>query len=195
MEAKPTLILDATRPDDPAAAGLLRALADMLKQSRSRVLILRPGDMKIAPCRACFDCWLKTPGLCAVDDDGKTVSRALARAGRLVFFTPIVFGTYSPEIKNAVERSIGVLLPTFRKRHGETHHPVRYPMAPDLIGVGFTDRPDAEAAEIFRRHLTRNALNFDSRSIAAVVVSRDRPLEEGLKELARSLENMQEVGA
>ena len=68
-------------------------------------------------------------------------------------------------------------------------------MAPDLIGVGFTDRPDAEAAEIFRRHLTRNALNFDSRSIAAVVVSRDRPLEEGLKELARSLENMQEVGA
>ena len=49
------------------------------------------------------------------------ISKKVAKADLKVFLTPIVFGGYSSELKKAVDRQLGVLLPFCNKIQGEVH--------------------------------------------------------------------------
>ncbi|MCX6113477.1 MAG: NAD(P)H-dependent oxidoreductase, partial [Proteobacteria bacterium] len=193
MNKKTTLILDGTPKTDLLASDVLKKFKELICQSGSPLLVLQPTEMKIHYCTGCFHCWLKDPGMCVFDDDGRTIARAFSRAERVVFFTPLIFGTYNKDIKNAVERSISILLPTFRKWKGEMHHPVRYQTAPDLIGIGFTDHKDDAASEIFRRHLMRNALNFNAQSLVTTVFTPSQSADEAVEQLKRALEKPEEI--
>ena len=193
MNKKITLILNTTPQTDQLAAGVLKKLKELIKQSGSPLLVLQIPEMKIHPCTGCFSCWLKTPGMCVFNDDGLTVARAFSRAERVVFFTPLLFGTYSKDIKNAVERSISILLPTFRKWKGEMHHPVRYQTAPDLMGIGFTDRTNDGTPELFHRHLMRNALNFNSQSLVTTVFTPGQSIDNAVEQLKSALAKPEEI--
>lgn len=191
MATTRTLILDGTDGADTFAAQVLAALRRRFVGDR--VLVIRPGDLRIASCTGCFDCWIRTPGICVLDDDATQVAHALSLAERVVFLSPLVFGTYCAAIKGALERSIRVLLPTFRTLHGETHHPHRYEMSPHLVGIGLADRPDAEAEEIFHDHFLRNGLNFNARTLACCVIGRGQPEAQWEAELDRALAGAEEV--
>lgn len=154
-------ILDACADDDVFAGAVREALVARLQRD-SETLVIRPAGRKIANCTGCFGCWLKTPGICVIDDDCRAITREIARADRLVFFTPVVFGGYHPDLKAVLERSIGILTPFFRIFRGEMHHPLRTPgKAYQFIAVGIQERADEEAAAAFRERVRRNALNFN----------------------------------
>ena len=52
-------------------------------------------DVSISHCKGCFDCWVKTPGICATRDGAGAVTRALVRSDLVVLLSPITFGGYS----------------------------------------------------------------------------------------------------
>ncbi|HEY6001073.1 MAG TPA: NAD(P)H-dependent oxidoreductase [bacterium] len=156
-----TAILDACAAEDSFAAAARDALIRRFRGD-SETTVIRPAGRKIAACTGCFGCWLRTPGVCVIDDDCRPITREIARADRLVFFTPVVFGGYHPDLKAVMERSIGILTPFFRVFRGEMHHPLRAKdKAYEIIAVGIQERPDEEAAASFRQRVWRNALNFN----------------------------------
>ncbi|MBK8796832.1 MAG: flavodoxin family protein [Anaerolineales bacterium] len=57
---------------------------------------------KIAYCLGCFECWVKTPGLCRIDDDGRTVTAAMLASDLVIYLTPLTYGGYSSELKKAI---------------------------------------------------------------------------------------------
>jgi len=156
-----TTLLTACAEEDGFAAAALEALLGRFRRD-SETQVIRPAGRKIANCVGCFGCWLKTPGICVIDDDCRAITREISRADRLVFFTPVVFGGYHPDIKAVLERSIGILTPFFRVFRGEMHHPLRAKgKAYEFIAVGIQERADEEAAASFRQRVRRNALNFN----------------------------------
>lgn len=48
-------------------------------------IILR--DVNVAPCQGCFECWVKTPGVCKIDDYGRDLAKKMALS---VAFFPVV---------------------------------------------------------------------------------------------------------
>lgn len=144
----------------------LRAVSSAVSaEAGSRGWTASPFDlepMDIKPCRGCFACWLKHPGICAIKDDEEPILRSTASADVLVWLTPIAFGGYGPNLKRALDRIIPDLLPFFIKIRGELHHPLRYPRKRALLVVGTQARPDMEAEGIFHRLVQRNAVNLDS---------------------------------
>ena len=73
----------------------------------------------------------------------------LGPADLRIFVTPIVFGGYSYELKKALDRQIGTLLPFVKKeKNGETHHPSRYDKQPRFVVVGVSASPDADSEAI-----------------------------------------------
>ncbi len=118
----------------------------------------------------CFGCWVRSPGVCVIDDAGREVARLAARCDLLVFLTRLTFGGYSAELKKAVDRLIPNISPFFTKVRGEVHHRLRYAGAPRLLAVGLARQPDEEADGIFRTLLERNAVNMRSPAHAAVIV-------------------------
>ncbi len=168
-----TTIVNACADQDGFAAAALEALAGRFRRD-SETQAVRPAGKRIASCTGCFGCWLKTPGICVIDDDCRAITREIARADRLVFFTPVVFGGYHPDLKTVLERSIGILTPFFRVFRGEMHHPLRAKnKAYEFIAVGIQDLADEEAAAAFRQRVWRNALNFNGQRWQAGCLARE----------------------
>ncbi len=100
------------------------------KGTRVRMLCLR--DMKIAPCRGCFTCWVKTPGLCVYRDDGDILCREFVNSSLVILAAPLVMGYPAASGKVAFDRIIPVVHPYLEDVDGEAHHMKRYDSYPRL---------------------------------------------------------------
>lgn len=130
-------------------------------------------EQKIAYCLGCFECWTKTPGLCRIDDAGRSVAASVIGSDLVIYLSPVTFGGYSSELKKAIDRSICLLSPFFTRVDGEVHHQRRYDRYPALLGVGILSERHAEQEQIFSTLISRNAINMHAPQHAAVVITRD----------------------
>ncbi len=139
---------------------------------------LRIEDMRIRSCSGCFGCWLKTPGECVIDDDGRAVARALAVCDLRVILTPVSFGGYGGLVKLAVDRMIPNISPLFQKIDGEMHHQLRYPHPARFLVVGWQAQPNADSAAIFSQLVRRNAINMHAPTYGSLVLTAEQPADE-----------------
>jgi multimeric flavodoxin WrbA len=169
------LILDGGPRDGrgETCRSISESVAGGARQRGWAVTALELDRMAIKPCRGCFACWLKHPGVCAIKDDEESVHKAMAGSDVQVWITPVTFGGYSPALKKALDRSIPNILPFFIKVRGEVHHPQRYAKRRSFLAFGTLASPDAEAERIFHNLVQRNALNLAS------VMTESRVLYEG----------------
>ncbi|MDR1159433.1 MAG: flavodoxin family protein [Syntrophomonadaceae bacterium] len=113
-------------------------------------------------CMGCFRCWFKTPGRCVIDDRAADFVALMSKHEELIFLSRLVFGGLSPDIKAVLDRSIGFVLPFFRKLNAETHHVPRFDISPlykyIFYGPEITDREKETAKKL----AVANALNLGS---------------------------------
>lgn len=128
-------------------------------------------DLRIARCTGCFNCWTRTPGVCVIADEGRTVAERVARSGLVIYLSPVTFGGYSSNLKVAVDRLIPNILPFFTRINNEVHHQLRYDLQPLFLTIGFTEQPDTEGTKLFRKLTARNALNFHSSRQHSAIMS------------------------
>ena len=187
-------ILNGATGDDAPTDRVANALTDLLQAQGCDVEQIRLEELEIAPCLGCFGCWVKTPGICLIDDAGRDVAKKAIRCELLTFVTPITFGGYSFQLKKAVDRLIPLITPYFQFIDGEIHHQKRYARYPSLLGVGTLPQPNEVQAQLFRTLIHRNAINFHSSHHAAAVVCpqhEDREVNQALKTVLRQLEVLQ----
>jgi len=132
-------------------------------------------EMKIAPCMGCFGCWVKTPGICVIDDIAREIARDIVQSDVLVYLTPIVFGGYSSELKKALDRSISIILPFFQNIEGEIHHKARYDHYPNLLVLGYLDKPKPAHEKVFKFLVNRNAIDMhNDKTLSEILVEEDK---------------------
>lgn len=181
------LVLNGALAGDEGLAPIEATVDSTLGASGWDVERIQLRDVFIAYCKGCFDCWVKTPGICPTQDGAGVVTRALVRSDLVVLLSPITFGGYSSEIKKAIDRSIGIVSPFFTRRDGEVHHKPRYTRHPALLGIGVSEDRDPDEAEIFARLVGRNAINFYAPAHAVCLVSRDDSPVQMQTAIARAL--------
>jgi len=135
----------------------------------------------VARCLGCFGCWVKTPGICVINDAGREITRKMIQSDLLVLLTPVTFGGYSSELKKAMDRFIPIVSPFFTRVHGEVHHRRRYGKYPRVLGIGEVPCDDPESEKIFRTLVRRNGINFYSPACEAAVVQSGQEIGETRK--------------
>ncbi len=169
-----TTILNGALPGDGFVDSVAQVLADHLVSRGGRVQIWTLRDEKVAYCLGCFECWTKSPGICRIDDAGRTVAASIIAGDLVVYLTPVTFGGYSSVLKKAVDRSICLVSPFFTQIDGEVHHQPRYARYPALLGIGVLPAPHPARERIFRDLVERNALNLYARTQRAVTLYRSQ---------------------
>jgi multimeric flavodoxin WrbA len=164
------LILDGSWSPVPALENVKTELKERIlgKGHNLEEIVLRESDIK--RCTGCFGCWVKRPGLCVFEDDGKKVASCIANAQFMVMLTPITFGGYSSLLKNALDRQLPVLLPFFEKMDGEVHHALRYESYPTMLVVGSIEKEDKLHENVFARLAKRNSINGQAPKSNSLVV-------------------------
>lgn len=170
MAGKSVVLLDGTGPGDDDLRVARQVLLEVLNNGGAEVWTFTLREMKLAHCLGCFNCWIKTPGMCVESDEGREVAKAVIRSDATVFFTPVTFGGYSADLKKIVDHFVQLISPFFALEHGEMHHPPRYEQQPSLMVVGVQRQARPAEARIFRTLAGRNAINLHPSSYAAEVV-------------------------
>ncbi|AGX41583.1 flavodoxin family protein [Clostridium saccharobutylicum] len=111
-------------------------------------------------CLGCFNCWLKTPGRCIIEDSYTEMPKYILEGDTFVILTEIKYGCYTSYVKNVIDRSIGILLPFFQTVNGELHHLPRYKKDLKFIVIGYNKNITFDEEETFKDLVRRNAINL-----------------------------------
>lgn len=155
-------ILDGGQETNLPTEQAVNTLEEMLRDMGWSTTTQRVRDLELAPCLGCFACWVKTPGVCIIDDAGRDVARAVRQSRLVALVTPVTFGGYSSTLKNAVDRLIPLIMPYFTFIGSEVHHLRRYETYPSILGVGLLPGSEPEQEQIFQRVIHRNSINMHS---------------------------------
>ncbi|MCM1102867.1 MAG: NAD(P)H-dependent oxidoreductase [Clostridium sp.] len=116
------------------------------------------ADGKYAPCQGCFGCWTKHPAECFMKDRLRQTARVVGQADEFVIITENRYGTYSPAVKNVLDRSIGISTPLSTYRGKQMHHTLRYGKHGLFKVIVHGDITEQEK-ETFTYMAQRNAIN------------------------------------
>lgn len=119
----------------------------------------------IRPCIGCFGCWVKEPGQCVLKDSFSDTGKRLSQCEELIIISECVYGGFSPQVKNVMDRSISYILPFFRIRpDGMMHHQPRYKeqihMSVYFYGKDLTE----EEMDTAKQLVERNAVNLNAKA-------------------------------
>ncbi len=183
------LILNGSLKEDKTMATVNKLMEEILTAESYEVESVLLNEKTIAPCIGCFGCWLRTPGICVIDDYGRILAEKMIKSDIMIWLTPVVYGGYSSELKKALDRIIPLILPFFKKVNGEIHHKERYENYPKIVVLGMTAENDNEMKEIFNNLIKRNSLNwYNSFSGGVINAGLEEDIKYQLKEKFKVLE-------
>jgi multimeric flavodoxin WrbA len=189
-----TVLSALHRPDAEPKESVDKAVLDLRSEILAELEAFVPGakvivhaleDEKIAACLGCFDCWTKTPGVCRIRDDANPIANDLIDSELVVYLAPITFGGWCASMKQAIDRTLGLIAPFFQMQEGEVHHKKRYDHYPQTLAIGVLDDEAPEGwARTFATLMERNAVNFHSENLSVVVHPSERGDQRAEKVLA-----------
>lgn len=91
-------------------------------------------------------------------DSLKQTARVVGQADEFVIITENLYGTYSPVVKNVLDRSIGISTPLSTYRGKQMHHTLRYGKH-NLFKVIVYGNATKQEKETFNYMAERNAIN------------------------------------
>ncbi len=144
-------------------------LENRFRERNHEVRTVNLSEKMILPCTGCFKCWVKTPGRCIIKDHANEISEMFINSDLMVFLSPVVFGTYSSQMKKSLDRMICLISPFFMKIEGEVHHRPRYKKYPSILAIGVMDIYACEHAETFKTIVRRNSINFHAPACESAV--------------------------
>ncbi len=149
-------------------------------------------DQTVAYCQGCFECWVKTPGVCKTSGEGRHIAEAFIQSDLCILLTRVTFGGYSSELKKAMDALLCTLSPFFKIINGQVHHQKRYDHYPSLLGIGWLAHENRNQSQIFSSLVHRNAVNFHAPKCAAGILFDSLPDEENRNQVNHLL-NLVEV--
>ena len=136
------------------------------------------NEKSLKACMGCFNCWLKTPGLCPLKDEAQSILKAEINSDRVLYLCPVTWGGFSPSLKIYMDRSIGRALPFFRTFKRETHHPPRYEKNPVPFLVGYGKNLDEDEIEVFKRTGENLSDNLHKGKMQTLIIRRSGDISE-----------------
>ncbi|MBS7527942.1 flavodoxin family protein [Fusibacter paucivorans] len=135
----------------PLYKAIERAIRTYFSQKRFEITFeeIDQGDLDF--CMGCFGCWTKKPGECVIPDKMGQINQTFMNSDGVIYLSPVVFGQFSANIKNAIDRWIPNALPFFETRtDGSTMHPPRYASYPKQLIIGYQMGMSEEDAQLFK---------------------------------------------
>lgn len=130
------------------------------------------GRDDLAFCMGCFGCWVKKPGECVINDRMAQINCKFMNSDVVIYICPVIFGQFSANIKNAVDRWLPNMLPFFDTRpDGSTMHPPRYDDYPKQIMIGYGDQLSSNDSQLFCDIIHKHRTNVE------VLIFKDSDLE------------------
>lgn len=135
---------------------------ELNKKFKSDTKLISAKECKKS-CVGCFNCWVKHPLKCALNDEYSSIVPFIANSSELILISKCRYGCYSHEVKRVLERCISYVLPYFTIREDEIHHATRYKKDLKLTLYLYGDITEDDK-KCIEKMLKANAINLNATS-------------------------------
>jgi multimeric flavodoxin WrbA len=169
---------------------LLNLLIEGMKESGAEVEIHYTRKLSIEPCKACFNCWFVTEGVCSIEDDMKFFLPKIAEADFLIVASPLYIDGITGPMKNLIDRMLPLLVPYIELRNGRCRHPVReYSKPSKVVYVATCAYWKLENFEPMLLYMKAMCENFDKEFVGALL----RPHSGALMYMKRKGDSIEDI--
>ena len=144
-----TLVLNTLESGD--CSEQIKAL---FANKNEEIEIINTADLKIMHCMGCNNCWLKTPGICAIKDDYEIILKKLVGAENFWVVADTKFGFIDYRGKQVLDRVVPMLNMYIEIRDGWERHQLRYHAI--NFGVIYKGNGNRELLEEWSMRVARN---------------------------------------
>lgn len=139
--------------------------------------------LNIKPCYSCGGCSTKTYGKCVLDDDIDPILRKVVCTDKLVFVTPVTWGSYSSNLKKVFDRTAVLGDSHYYVKKGELVKGMRCKIK-QLFAIGIKDNCSTEEKDAFYELLHENVkiMNISGK---AFVVNEESEIDSIVEEICR----------
>lgn len=127
------------------------------------------SNQEIRHCIGCWNCWVKTPGTCAMTDVVSQHYTDYVNADKVVLLMDTQQGFIDQKAKVFIDRLIPHYHPYIELVDGECHHKARYNKYPDLYYYYDETGLLAGESEVIEDYLYRMAYHFQSKGYRIVL--------------------------
>ncbi len=142
---------------------LSRKIGEWAEGNGKEYEIVEASGMNISNCIGCNQCWLKTPGVCCIQDDYEIILKKLVKADQFWIISDTSFGFLDHKGKNIFDRIVPLLLMYLEFRGKQMKHILRYDKRTD-IGIIYRGEGDREYLNRWNERVTQN---LDSNPLGA----------------------------
>ena len=160
------LIVNTLPGANPAARTAIQELSKRISDCR----IIHAYEMDIQPCAGCNFCWLRTPGICALQDGYEEILRGYLASDVTIFLAGTAMHFVDHRMKNIVDRLLPLATMYIRVSQGQCRHVPRYDKKYrfGLLYAGAADQ------DYLNAWMKRVMLNLGGESLGALPIERVR---------------------
>ncbi len=190
------LILNGSPRGQRGVTGkLLQSLANGLVAGGASVTHFGVAQMHIAPCKSCFSCMHKHPGVCVQKDDMEQICERLKVADLLVLGTPVYTDSMTAQLKAVLDRSLCSLQPFFTKdTAGRVRHPRWWTMPAKFFLVSTSAFPEVETFGPLITTVKAQAANMPAELIGWACIPGSIALQVEPSKMAHHLDLLSRLG-
>lgn len=130
--------------------------------------IVKLGHQPISACIGCWNCWLKTPGICAIKDKMTESYPYYINSDTVILLIDTAQGFINHQTKAFLDRTIPLYHPYIELIDGECHHVARYKSYPDMVFYYDNKGLKNEEEQVIEDYLYRTAYHFRSKAYRIV---------------------------
>lgn len=153
------LIVNILPEEDPAAQSAIEAL----REKAEEVQVIHAYEKNFRPCIGCNACWLKTPGICSIQDGYEELLKAYLASDAVVFLSGTALNFVDYRMKNVIDRILPLATMYIHIVDGQCRHVPRYDKKL-RFGLLYSGPADGE---YLNRWMDRVALNLGAESLGA----------------------------
>ena len=116
------LIVNTLPKDSPVAQAAIRTLCGSASDCR----VIHACERNLHPCVGCNACWLKTPGVCAIQDGYEELLKAYLDYDATVFLSGTALNFVDHRMKNVIDRLLPLVTMYVHIVDGQCRHVPRY---------------------------------------------------------------------
>jgi multimeric flavodoxin WrbA len=135
-------------------------------------------DKNIKHCMGCYTCWIKTPGICKIDDDMKELIAKVNDSQVVVYVTPLYISNMSSLLKAFCDRTLPMLDYHYVK-YGDMHiHPLRVPANRKMVLISTCGLPEVSQFEGLRAVFKKMEDNMQTKIAGEILVASSELLRD-----------------
>lgn len=153
--------------------GMTSALMDNVlegaKEAGAEIEIIYTQKLKISYCIGCFDCWVKTPGVCVHKDDMVPLLEKVKDADCVLVCTPLYADGMTAQMKTVIDRMIPLIDPHIENVDDHNRHVKRLKKLPAIALLSVCGFYELDNFDGLVDHMKRICKNFQAEYLGAVL--------------------------